>query len=246
MEWRDCGIIIGTRKHGETSLIVELMTANHGRHLGLVRGGRSRKLQPVLQPGNSVEAVWRARIDEHLGTYAIEPLEMTASRLMETAVGVNGIQLLGSLLRLLPERDPHGELYAALEVLIQHLSDPHTIGPLMVKFELRLLDELGFGLDLTQCAGNGSTENLLYVSPRSGQAVSAEAGKPWADKLLPLPRFLTQTTQRSCTSDELNDAFYMLSYFYNRDVYHPRGSQEPESRAGFLKAVLRTMRNSQN
>lgn len=243
MEWRDQGIIIGTRRHGETSLIVELMTAEHGRHLGLVKGGRSRKMQPFLQPGNRVDAVWRARIDEHLGTYAIEPLEMTAARLMESAVGVNGIQLLGSHLRLLPERDPHRELYAALEVLISHLSDPQIAGPLMVKFELRLLDELGFGLNLSKCAANGTHENLVYVSPKSGQAVSAEGGEPWADRLLPLPRFLTLTTERSCSADELADAFHMISHFYNRDVYHPRGTQQPESRAGFLNAALKAMRS---
>lgn len=242
MEWRDQGIIIGTRKHGETSLIVELMTAKHGRHLGLVRGGRSRKMQPVLQPGNRVDAVWRARIDEHLGTYAIEPLEMTAARLMDSAVGVNGIQLLGSHLRLLPERDPHGELFSALEVLISHLSEAQIAGPLMVKFELRLLDELGFGLNLAQCAGSGTSENLIYVSPKSGQAVSAQAGDPWSDKMLPLPRFLTQKSERSCTADDLSDAFHMLSYFYNRDVYQPRGNQQPESRTGFLNAALKAMR----
>lgn len=243
MEWREQGIIIGTRKHGETSLIVELMTAEHGRHLGLVRGGRSRKMQPVLQPGNRVDAVWRARIDEHLGTYAIEPLEMTAARLMESAVGVNGIQLLGSHLRLLPERDPHRELYAALDVLIGHLSEPQIAGPLMVKFELRLLEELGFGLNLTNCAGTGTRENLIYISPKSGQAVSAQAGEPWADKMLPLPRFLTLTAERNCTADDLADAFYMLSHFYNRDVYHPRGSQQPQSRVGFLNAALKAMRS---
>lgn len=242
MEWRDQGIIIGTRRHGETSLIVELMTSDHGRHLGLVRGGRSRKMQPVLQPGNRVDAVWRARIDEHLGTYAIEPLAMTAARLMESAVGVNGIQLLGSHLRLLPERDPHRELYAALELLISHLSEPHIVGPLMVKFELRLLDELGFGLNLTKCAGSGTQENLIYVSPKSGQAVSAEAGEPWSNKLLPLPRFLTLKSDRECTADDLADAFNMLSHFYDRDIYHPRGTQQPESRAGFLKAALKAMR----
>ncbi|MEM8540351.1 MAG: DNA repair protein RecO [Pseudomonadota bacterium] len=242
MEWRDQGIIIGTRKHGETSLIVELMTAEHGRHLGLVRGGRSRKMQPVLQPGNRVEAVWRARIDEHLGTYAIEPLQMTAARLMESAVGVNGIQLLGSHLRLLPERDPHQELYAALDVLISHLSEPQIVGPLMVKFELRLLDELGFGLNLENCAGNGTRENLIYVSPKSGQAVSAAAGEPWSDKMLPLPRFLTLTADRNCSADDLSDAFFMLSHFYNRDVYHPRGIEQPESRMGFLNAALKAMR----
>ncbi len=241
MEWRDQGIIIGTKKHGETSLIVELMTPEHGRHLGLVRGGRSRKLQPVLQPGNRVEAVWRARIDEHLGTYQIEPVEMTAARLMESAVGLNGIQLLGSHLRLLPERDPHRSLYAALELLIEHMSEARIAGPLMIKFELRLLEELGFGLDLASCAATGTHEQLVYVSPKSGRAVSAEAGKPWADKLLPLPGFLTLKSDRECTAQDLKAAFAMLSHFFERDVYHPRGTKQPETRLGFLNATLKAM-----
>ena len=241
MEWRDQGIIIGTKKHGETSLIVELMTPEHGRHLGLVRGGRSRKLQPVLQPGNRVDAIWRARIDEHLGTYQIEPVEMTAARLMESAVGLNGIQLLGSHLRLLPERDPHQSLYAALDVLIEHLSQPRIAGPLMIKFELRLLEELGFGLDLTNCAATGTREDLVYVSPKSGRAVSAEAGKPWADKLLPLPGFLTRTADRECTAQDLQAAFSVLSHFLERDVYHPRGFKQPETRQSFLNAALKSM-----
>lgn len=239
MEWQDQGIIIGCKKHGETSLIVELMTERHGRHLGLVRGGRSRKMQPVLQPGNKVEATWRARIDEHLGTYQIEPLSMSAARLMENAVGVNGIQLLGSHLRLLPERDPHPSLYAALEVLIEHLPNAHMSGPLMVKFELRLLDELGFGLDLSQCAGTGARDNLVYVSPKSGRAVSAQAGEPWADKMLPLPTFLTKLSDRDCSADNLNDGFRLLAYFMERDIYHARGIKTPDVRSGFLGAALK-------
>lgn len=237
MEWRDEGIIIGCKKHGETSLIVELMTPKHGRHLGLVRGGRSRKMQPFLQPGNRVEAVWRARIDEHLGTYQIEPLEMTAARLMESALGVNAIQLLGSHLRLLPERDPHEAMYGALEVLLEHLDKPEIAGPLMVKFELRLLDELGFGLDLSRCAGSGASENLIYISPKSGQAVSAEAGAPWKDKLLPLPQFLMKSSDRECSQRDLADAFHMLGFFFDRDIYFPRGSKPPEARIGFLNAA---------
>lgn len=237
MEWTGQGIIIGTRKHGETSLIVELMTREKGRHMGLVRGGRSRKMQPVLQPGNRVEVTWRARLDEHLGTFAVEAIELNAARLMESAVAIAGIQLLGSHLRLLPERDPHLSLYDAMEVVMANLYQGEIAGPLMVRFELRLLEELGFGLNLSECAGSGVRDNLIYVSPKSGQAVSAEAGKPWADKMLPLPAFLTKTSERDCSADELRDAFLMLSHFFSRDIYHPRGIEPPESRSRFLSAA---------
>lgn len=244
MEWTAQGIIIGTHKHGETSLIVEMMTRERGRHLGLVRGGRSRKMQPLLQPGNRIEATWRARLDEHLGTYTVEPIELNAARLMESACAIAGIQLLGSHLRLLPERDPHIALYDAMEVVMENLYEGEIAGPLMVRFELRLLEELGFGLNLQECAGSGVRDNLIYVSPKSGQAVSAEAGKPWADKMLPLPAFLTKTSERECTADELSDAFLMLSHFYARDIYQPRGVEPPESRSRFLQAAQKAFRAS--
>ncbi|MCR9120837.1 MAG: DNA repair protein RecO [Phyllobacteriaceae bacterium] len=241
MEWRDDGIIIGTRRHGETSLIVELMTRGHGRHLGLVRGGRSRKSQPVLQPGNRVEAVWRARLDEHLGTFAIEPVALHAARLMESACAIAGIQLLGAHLRLLPERDPHGALYEATCVLADHLTEPALAGPLMVRFELRLLEELGFGLTLDRCAGSGATHDLAYVSPKSGQAVNRETGAPWAAKMLPLPSFLTAREGRQCPPGDLDDAFRMTGYFLDRDIWTARGIDPPESRNGFIRAARKAL-----
>lgn len=239
MQWSDRGVIIGTRKHGETSLIVELMTAEHGRHLGLVRGGRSRRMQPLLQPGNHVQAVWRARLDSHLGTYAIEPLELAAARLMSSRCALAGLQLLGSHLRLLAERDPHRALYEAARVMLEHLTEPEIAGPLMVKFEVRLLDELGFGLDLSRCAGSGVTQDLVYVSPRSGQAVSRDAGAPWADKLLALPRFLIADTDRKCAPAELSEAFALTGFFLHRDVWTVRDQDAPASRAEFIRAVQR-------
>src|SRR5690606_39079650 len=126
MEWHDEGIILGTRRHGETSIILEAMTAAHGRHLGLVRGGRSRRMQPLLQPGNRVGLVWRARLDEHLGHFQAEALELNAARLLSSAVAVRGIQTLAAHLRLLPERDPHPGLYEALGVIAAHLDDAAT------------------------------------------------------------------------------------------------------------------------
>src|SRR5215213_1523973 len=138
MQWTDEGIVIGTRRHGETSTIAELMTRAHGRHLGLVRGGRSRKLQPVLQAGNKVEIAWRARLDEHLGVFQVEPLELNAARLFESAVAVYGVQTLAAHLRLLPERDPHGALYDILGVMLGHLDDAEAAAELVVRFELLL------------------------------------------------------------------------------------------------------------
>ena len=158
MEWRDEGIILGTRRHGETSAILEVMTRAHGRHLGLVRGGRSRKQQPVLQAGNRVDLLWRARLDEHLGTFQVEALDLNAARLFDSAAAIYGLQTLAGHLRLLPERDPHERLYETLGLVIDHLDDPHAAGELVVRFEIMMLDELGFGLDLSECAATGARE----------------------------------------------------------------------------------------
>jgi len=241
MEWRDEGIILGTRKHGETSVILETMTRSHGRHLGLVRGGRSRRLQPVLQPGNRVDLVWWARLDEHLGTYQVEPVELNAARLFDSAAAVHALQLLAAHLRLLPERDPHQRLFDALGLLISHFDAPSSVAELMVRFELLVLDELGFGLDLGECAATGSREDLVYVSPKTGRAVSRVAGEPWHDRMLALPGFLRPGAERRGELPEIEQAFRLTGYFFTRHVYEPRGIAEPEARGGLLLALRRFM-----
>ena len=237
MHWTDNGIIIGTRRHGETSLIVELMTPGHGRHLGLVRGGRSRKMQPLLQPGNSVSATWRARLDEHLGNFSLEPTRQRAADLMGSASGLYGIQVLGSLIRLLPERDPHPAIYEALEAVIDWLDDPVLAGAFVVRFELRMLEELGFGLDLDTCAASGGTQDLVYVSPKTGRAVSRNAGEPWKDKLLNLPTFLRQGPGTTPDRDDLANAFALTTFFLERHVYVPRAVRPPEARTRLVALI---------
>jgi DNA repair protein RecO (recombination protein O) len=240
MQWTDEGVIIGTRRHGETSLIVELMTGAHGRHLGLVRGGRSRKMQPVLQPGNSVIATWRARLDEHLGHYAVEGTTLRAARLIEGPAGLYGLQALAGLLRLLPERDPHRSLYDGLLTILDWLDDPLVAGAVIVRFELRLLDELGFGLDLDACAATGGNDDLAYVSPKTGRAVSRAAGEPYRDKLLRLPAFLIRDNGAEPDSGDLADAFRLTGYFLDRHVYEPRGLTAPDARASLIALIARS------
>jgi DNA repair protein RecO (recombination protein O) len=233
MQWTDEGIIIGTRRHGETSLIVELMTRGRGRHLGLVRGGRSRKQQPILQPGNTVLATWRARLDEHLGNYTIEPVIQRAARLIEGPAGLYGLQIVTTLLRLLPERDPHPDLLDGLGPLLDWLGDPLVGGPLVVRFEMKMLEDLGFGLDLDECAVTGTAADLIYVSPKSGRAVSRAAGEAYRDRLLPLPAFLVDGAA-SPSAAEVTDAFRLTGHFLARRVFEPRDMALPEARARFL------------
>ena len=235
MEWRDEAIVLGLKKHGESSVILELMTAAHGRHLGIVRGGRSRTMQPVLQPGNSVAAVWRARIEEHLGMFAIEAMELRTGQSLASQAALHGISLIAQLLRLLPERESHAALYETAQLIAGHLHEPRIAPALIVRFELALLQELGFGLDLSQCAASGATQDLIYVSPKSGRAVCRLAGEPWRDKLLALPAFLREGSAfAEPTREDVEDGFRLTGFFLARDLFAPRGLALPEARRGLL------------
>jgi len=236
MEWSEHGIAVGTRRHGETDIILEVVTAAHGRHLGLVKGGRSRRLRPVLQPGNTLALVWRARLHEHLGNFRAEPVTERSAALMASRVGAFGLALAGAYLRLLPERDPHPRLYEALAVMLDCLDRPVLAAELMARFELLLLDELGFGLDLERCAATGVNDGLAYVSPRSGRAISLSAGEPYADRLLPLPAFLLLAPGATEPAG-LEEAFRLTGYFLERHVYQPRDQAMPEGRESFVRAV---------
>jgi DNA repair protein RecO (recombination protein O) len=240
MQWTDDAIILSTRRHGETSVIAELMTRRHGRHFGMVRGGRGKRLRPVMQPGNSVQAHWYARIDESLGTFSIEGTALRGSALLEQASALYALSHLGALLRLLPERDPHEALYETLEVTIMHLHEASVAAALMVRFELALLQELGFGLDLTQCAATGATQELVYVSPKSSRAVSRQAGEPYRERLLALPGFLSLQRIEGLDPSpaDLTDGFRLTGYFLRRDAFEPRALMLPEARAQFIRAVL--------
>jgi DNA repair protein RecO (recombination protein O) len=239
MQWSDDGLVLGARRHGESSAILELMTRDHGRHLGLVRGGRSKRLAPVLQAGNSVHAVWRARLDEHLGVFAIEGGEQRSARLIDAPLALYGIGALAALLRLVPERDAHPGLYEAAIVLSDHLHDPEVAPALFVRFELTLLAELGFGLDLSECAATGTREALAFVSPRSARAVSATAAAPYRDRLLALPAFLHESFERP-SRDELRAGFALTEFFLRAHLFEPRRLQLPEERARFVELSTRT------
>ncbi|WP_296573474.1 DNA repair protein RecO [Phreatobacter sp.] len=235
MHWIDEGIVLGARSYGESSVILELFTRSHGRHLGLVRGGRSRRQQPVIQPGNTVHAAWSARLDEHLGTYAIEAKVSRAARLMEARAGIAGITLLAALARLMPEREAHEGIYAAVELIADTLPDVAIAAPLMVRFELEVLRLLGFGVDLSECAATGSMDDLVYVSPKTGRAVSRAAGEPWHDRLLALPAFLRGAA--AIAPDDVRAGFRLTGHFLSRHVFEPRGLPMPDAREVFLRFV---------
>ena len=240
MQWTDEGIVLGVKRHGETSVILELMTREHGRHLGLVRGGAGTRLRGVLQPGNALGATWRARLDEHLGHYTVEAINLRAARFLPAAHAVHGVTHLAALCRLLAEREPHAALHAALDAILDHLDDPHLAAPMIARFELNFLAELGFGLDLSSCAATGATEDLSYVSPRSGRAVSRGGGEAYRDRLMRLPPFLQGEGAPESPRD-LADAFALTGFFLDRHAFAPRGLTVPEARAQFVTALARVV-----
>lgn len=240
MQWTDEGIVIGVKRHGEANAILELMTREHGRHLGLVRGGFGSRLKPVLQTGNSVNAAWRARLDEHLGNYTVEGLHLRAASFFSSPHAIYGVSHLAALMRLLPERDPHGGLYEALDEILGRLDDAAIAAPMVVRFELQLLSELGFGLDLERCVATGVSGDLIYVSPKSGRAVSRAAGEPWADKMMRLPAFLREHDALPAGRD-LADGFALTGYFLTRHALEPRGLALGDARAHFIAALSRAL-----
>jgi DNA repair protein RecO (recombination protein O) len=219
------------------------MTREHGRHLGLVRGGSGSRIKPVLQAGNRVSATWRARLDEQLGYYVVEAIDLRAASFMSTAHALYGLNHLATLCRLLPERDPHPPVFDLLDETIGGLARPAPAAAMVARFELALLAELGFGLDLDTCAVTGSAADLAYVSPKSGRAVSRSAGEPWHDRLLVLPAFLSDAASGEPAAAALDAGFALTGFFLARYVFEPRGEPMPEARAHFIAAVMRAREN---
>ena len=234
MEWRDRGIVLSVRPHGETSAILELLTREHGRHLGLVRGGRSRRLRAALQTGNSLEVVWRARLAEHLGMWNAELREARAAALMAEALPLTAVMAAASLCRLLPERDACPRMHDGLEHLLQELAHGGEGWPLrLVLWELQLLRELGYGLELDSCALGGDREDISYVSPHSGKAVSAGLGADHAESLLALPVFLrpgATAENIDVSAKEIVAGLRLSAHFLERHGFADTGGGLPPMR----------------
>jgi DNA repair protein RecO (recombination protein O) len=238
MDWSDEGIFLSAKPLGEANMVAELLTRTHGRHLGLVRGGRSRRMRPLLQPGNLLRATWRARLSEHLGGFNVELVEAHAARVLDDAPALSAISSLAGLARLLPERDPHAELYDAALNVLHAFDDAGTWPALLVRWELQLLGELGFGLDLSECAATGIDADLAYVSPRSGRAVSLDAGQPYCSKLLKLPAFLLDDAAPIGDGD-IQAGFALTGHFLERDVLEPHGLVMPQARERLTALLAR-------
>jgi DNA repair protein RecO (recombination protein O) len=235
MQWQGEGLLIGVRRHGESSVIAEVMVASRGRTLGLIRGGRSSKLAATLQPGNTVQVAWRARLEEHLGTFAVELIDARAADLIADRTRLYACRLLCDHLRLLPERDPHDRLLGLAVEALDDSKDRHALAVELARFELTLLDELGFGLDLSACAVTGQTADLTHVSPKTGRAVSREPAKPYCDRLLILPQFLI--SEADASTADLMHAFRLTGHFLHMHVWEARQIEPPAVREALIEAL---------
>ncbi len=237
MEWHDEGTLLSVRQHGETSAIIEVFTALHGRHAGVVRGGVSRRIAPILQPGAQLDLTWRARLDEHIGTFKVEPIRSRAAAVMGDRLALAGLGSITALLTfVLPEREPHPALYARTQRLLDALGEGDTWVADYLLWELSLLEDMGFGLDLSRCAVTGSTQELIYVSQKSGRAVSRQGAGDWADRLLPLPPAL-----RGVAGDapgEATESLRTTGHFLERWLAPALGNRPlPPARARLVTAI---------
>lgn len=238
MEWRDEGILLASRRHGESAAIIEMFTPLKGRHAGVVRGGASRKMAPVLQPGAQLDVTWRARLEDHIGAFTVEPVRSRAAASMGDRVALAGLNAVTALLMFcLPEREAHGRLYARTEALLDLLGQSEVWPLAYLKWEVALLDEMGFGLDLSECAVLGRQANdLSFVSPRTGRAVSRAGAGDWADKLLPLPAPLRG--EGACSDAEIVEALGVTGYFLTHRVAPEVGHKPlPEARARLIRRL---------
>ena len=242
MEWKDTGIVLTRRHHGESAAIVSLLTREHGRHLGLVRGGAGRRAAGLYQPGNVVSATWRGRLAEHLGSYACEPVQSFAARVMDDPLRLGALTSTCAIVEVaLPEREPHRALYDATLELLQSLErDDWAIR--YVLWECRCLADLGFGLDLTQCAVTGQADDLAYISPRSGRAVSRDAGQAYAGRLFALPSFLGGPGGANAPSPRgILAGLEMTGHFLERNVLAASERPMPRARIQFVDRLRRSV-----
>lgn len=239
IEWREEGTVLRVRKHGENAVILDVLTRDHGRAAGVVRGGTSRKLSPILQPGAQLDLTWKARLEDHLGSFTVEPLRSRAASVMGSRLALAGLNAVSALLCFaLAEREPHAPLYERTVRLFDLLGQDEIWPLAYLRWELSLLEELGFGLDLRTCAATGGETDLAYVSPKTGRAVSRAGAGDWAARLLPLPPVLRG--EGSAEDADIVEALGTTGYFFDHHLAPSLGDRAvPEARARFIDLLRR-------
>ena len=230
MEFHEEAFVLSARAHGDTGVVADLLTETHGRHAVFVAGGASRRMKPFLQPGARVIADYRARTSDHLGSARLEPVGEGPSALFDDALALTGLAAAAAVAQgALPEREPHPGAFLAFEALMAAFQIPDVWPAIFVRFEAGLLEDLGFGLDLSRCAVTGAMDDLMWVSPRTGRAVSREAGRPYADKLLRLPPFMLGA-QAGLGEGDVRSGLDLTGHFLEQFVFHPQNKPIPPAR----------------
>ena len=230
MEFHEEAFVLSARAHGDTGVVADLLTETHGRHAAFVAGGASRRMKPFLQPGARVIADYRARTSDHLGSARLEPMGEGPSALFDDPLALTGLAAATAVAQgALPEREPHPGAFLAFEALMAAFEIPSVWPAIFVRFEAGLLEDLGFGLDLSRCAVTGTMDDLVWVSPRTGRAVSREAGAPYADKLLTLPPFMLGA-QAGLSEGDVRAGLDLTGHFLEQFVFHPQNRPIPAAR----------------
>jgi DNA repair protein RecO (recombination protein O) len=234
ISWEDHGIVLAVRRLGEHDTILSLLTENQGRHAGVVKGGSGKRTRALLQPGNVLKAAWRGRLDSHIGTYTVEPVHNFAASALSAPAALSGLSALCAMIETtLPEREPHGSIYRHTLRLLEHLGVAGWEAE-YVLWEIALLRDMGYGLDFRNCAATGTTEDLAYVSPRTGRAVSRSAGAPYVDKLFTLPAFL-RSEQTDYEPADIVEGLALTGHFFEAHVFGPHQQKMPASRTRFAE-----------
>ncbi|WP_293907090.1 DNA repair protein RecO [Phenylobacterium sp.] len=234
MEFEDDAYVLAARAHGETGAIVDLLTARHGRYAAHVAGGASRRMKPFLQAGARVLVRYRARVSDQLGSAALEPVGEGPSALFDDPLALAGIAAAAAVAAgALPEREPHPGAFLAFEALTEAFAHTDIWPAVFVRFEAGLLTDLGFGFDLSKCAATGAVDDLIYVSPRTGRAVSRAAGEPYKDRLLALPAFLLSAQGRLASGD-IGAGLALTAHFLEAYIFNPLNRPLPPARLWLL------------
>ncbi len=239
MEWRGEGILLTVRRHGESAAIIDVFTEEKGRHAGVVRGGAGRRIAPILQPGAQLDVAWRARLEDHIGAFTVDLIRSRAGAAMGGRLALAGLNAVTALLSFcLPEREAHGALYRRSAQLLDLLGQDEIWPLAYLRWELALLEETGFGLDLAVCAVTGADEGLVYVSPRTGRAVSHAGAGDWADRLLPLPPVLRG--EGTAEDGEIVAALGVTGHFLGEKLAKAMGDRPlPQARARLIEELAR-------
>lgn len=244
MEWQDEGIVLSATRLGESDAVLEVMTRNHGRSRGFMKGGLGRRNKANLQAGNLLQVTWRARLETNLGRFTVELQHSPLGQMMGDGARLSALAAVASVVATtMPEHEKHEGVFTALSALIELLENEDGTAPIwasaLARLELGILAELGYGLDLSKCAATGTKEELSYVSPKSARAVSAAAGQPYKSKLLTLPSFLLEGHNELPSAEQAADALRLTGHFLDRNVWTVHGKGQPAARERLFSSLFR-------